>query len=229
MLDSLNPSQTESQTTLASSTSFLNYNIMSTKQPSTPPVLITDSETAAWTRCRKLEDTLEAVSSAINTFPNRMLRLDSPSIRVLRNSNSSDESTIDALRQVFPQTRTLLLSALAALLILDVYVSSIESMQGLIGEPRPDHPNGKYWQLAAKSNECFHDIPTKARATLVIHMPSVAKAQVHERALRRRAETVAVCVRVQGQKLLDAICGGHNDLLWRTLKVLVDTLEKSSM
>ncbi len=228
LLGSLKPSPTELEATLASSVSFSTYpSTVPTQTP--PPVHSLDAETAAWARCRKLEDTIAAVSSAIDTFPDGMLRLDSPSILTLRNPDSLDELTIDALRRVFPQTATLLLSALAALLVLDLYLSSLGDTRVLIGEICSTHPQEKYWSLPVKTNDCLHDIPTKARATLDIHVPNATRVQVHGKALRRRAETVAVCVRVLGQKLLEAICGRYDEILWRTLKILVDTLERLSI
>lgn len=194
-----------------------------------PPVMSPKSEGLAWVRCKKLEDTLEAVSMAVDAFPDRMLRLDSPAILNLRGAASLDELIINALQRVFPHTAAALLSALAALLMVDSYLSSLEGMEDTADRMSASRPKDKYWRLAGKSNECLHDIPTKARATLGIHLPNVTELQARARALRRRAETMAVCVRVQGQRLLEAISGRYDDVLWRTLKVLADTLERSDM
>jgi hypothetical protein len=219
---SLETSPTEPQDTFAIDLS--NYTITSPMR-TPPPVLSSTSEAAAWARCRKLDSTLEAISQAMDTFPDGMLRLDSPAILVLRTPHSLDETHINALQRIFPQTASLLLSALAALLIVDSYFSSLgETCTSFTNLPqlRSKRKDGK---LAARSNECLHDIPTKARATLGIHLPNVTSLQDHEWALRRRADMVAVCVGVCGQRLLEAICGKFDEVIWRALKVLVETLE----
>jgi hypothetical protein len=38
---------------------------------------------------------------------------------------------------------------------------------------------------------------------------------------------VAVCVRVHGQRLLQAIYGRFDEVIWRALRVLVETLERN--
>lgn len=228
MLDSLRPSPNESQATFASSTNFSTFTLISPMR-TPPPVLSPVSEAAAWSRCQELEDILEAVSMAIDPFLDMTLYLDSPAVLVLRNPEAMDELTIGTLQRIFPQTAWLPLSALSALLVVDLYLSGLEPISGADCESLYSGPRHKYSasRLAARSNECLHEIPTKARATLGIHLPNVTQVQVHERALKKRAETVAVCVRVQGQKMLHAICARYDEVLWRTLKVLVDTLERS--
>jgi hypothetical protein len=132
---------------------------------------------------------------------------------------------INALEHIFPQTASLLLSALAAHLILGSYFSSIGGMCTSFSHM----PHHRSWRedgrLAARSNECLRDIPITARAALGIHLPNINDLQGYERALRRRADMVAVCVGIQGQKLLEAICGRFDEVIWRALKVLVETLE----
>jgi hypothetical protein len=217
-------SPTESQHTLA--TDFSNH-IVTSPMRTSPPVFSPASEAAAWSRCRKLEETLEAVSQAMDTFPDGMLRLDSPAILALRTPHSLDEMHIAALQRIFPQTASLLLSALAALLIVDCYFSSLGEMCSpfrSLPDPRSER---KYGKLATRSNECLQDIPIKARATLGIYLPSITDLQDHERALKRRADMVAICVGVQGQRLLEAICGRFDGVAWRALKVLVETLESN--
>lgn len=218
---SLELSPTESQDTFA--TDFSNC-IATSPIATRNPAFSTTSEAAAWSRCKKLEGIIETVSRAMDTFPNDMLRLDSPAVLALRAPNSLDEMLIVALQRVFPQTTSLLLSALAALLIVDSYFSSFgEAYTSL--RRLPSHCSKRnYGELAARSNECLLDIPVKARATLGIDLPDL---QDHERALRRRADMVAVCVRVHGQRLLQAIYGRFDEVIWRALRVLVETLERN--
>lgn len=201
-----------------------NYAVTSPRH-TPPPVISPTGEAATWSRCRKLEGILEAVSEAMDTFPDGMLRLDSPTVLALRTPHSLDEMHIDALQRIFPQTASLLLSALAAHLIVDSYFSGIREMCS----PFSNLPHHHFWRnhgkLAVLSDECLHQIPVKARATLGIHLPNVTDLQGHERALRRRADMVVVGVRIQGQKLLEAICGRFDEVVWRSLKVIVETLE----
>ena len=206
------------QTTVSSHTSTRNLRIP-------PPVSPLAVDFVAWDRCQRLESLLECVSNAIETFPDRMLRLDSPSIVDIRSQDSLDEMHIDALRRIFPHTSPLLLSALAALLIVDLHLfTAIDAT--------PDRPGPKSIKTfnsssrdALISSDCLHDIPTKAKATLGIHLPNVTELRLHEHALRKRAETVSICVAVQGQKLMEVLCGRFDETLWKTLKVLVDLIE----
>ena len=220
--DSLELSPTESQDKFA--TDFSNYTC---PMRTTPQVDSSSSEAAAWSRCSKLERALEAASQAVDTFPDHMLRLDSPAILALRGSESLDEMHIEALQRIFPQTASLLLSALAALLLMDSYFSSLREQCAPSGTLAQPASKRKYGKLAARSNECFHDIPMKARATLGMHLPNVTELQDRERALKRRAGMVAVCVRIQGQRLLEAIGGRFDEFIWKALKVLVETLESN--
>jgi hypothetical protein len=193
-----------------------------------PPVLPTKIEAGAWSRCGKLESILEAASQAVDTFPDGMLRLDSDAILALRNPHSQDDILIDALQRIFPQTPSLLLSALAALLLLDSYFSNLKEISTSFNNTPYRHPKRKHGGSVARSIGCLQDIPIKARATLGIHLPNGTVLQDHERALRRRAETVDVCVGVQGQKVLRAICGRFDEVVWRALKVVVTTIESTS-
>jgi hypothetical protein len=173
-----------------------------------------------------LEGILEAISEAMGTFPDGMLRLDSPPVLALRTPHSLDEMHIDALQRIFPQTASLLLSALAAHLIVHSYFSNIGELCTSFSSNLPRHHIWrKHGKLAARSDECLHDIPIKAGATLGVHRPNMTHLQGDEQALRRRADLVAGCVGIQGQKLLEAICGRFDEVIWRSLKVIVETLE----
>lgn len=222
--NSLGLSPTESQDTFA--TNFSNSTVTSPMR-TPPPVISPTSEAAPCLRCRKIEGVIEVVSQAMDAFPDNMLRLDSPSILALRSPHSLDEIHIAALQHIFPQTTSLLLSALAALLIVDSYFSDLGEICSSFDNLPDRRAKRKFGKLAARSNECLHDIPIKARATLGIHLPSVTDLQDHEWTLKRRADMVAGCVGVQGQRVLEAICGRFDEVTWRALKVLVETLERN--
>src|SRR5204862_163911 len=145
-------SPTESHDT--SRTELSNYTVASPRQ--TPRRVISHTgEATAWSRCRKLEAILEAISEAMGTFPDGMLRLDSPAVLALRTPHSLDEMHIDALQRVFPQTASLLLSALAAHLIVHSYVSNIGELCQSFGSNSPRHHVWRrHAKLAARSDEC---------------------------------------------------------------------------
>ena len=201
-------------------------------------------EAEAWSRCRKIERVVEAVSNSINTFPNGdTLRLDSPCIVEMRNDRSADgELHLKALRHIFPRAATPLLSALAALLLVDLYFFPLDGVTGLDEGTSPPEWSDKeeeeeegYWDhVALGPPDRLQDdiIPNKAGATSGAHLPNNAttRMQLRQRTLRRRAEMVGICVRMQGQKLLKALCGGgrRDEAPWRMLRVLVDSLERSS-
>ena len=91
--------------------------------------------------------------------------------------------------------------------------------------PKWHHVWRRHAKLAARSDECLRVVPVTARATLGVHLPIMTHLQDHEQALRRRADLVAECVGIQGQKLLEAICGRFDEVIWRSLKVIVEIVE----
>ena len=224
LLHVLDSSPVESRLTRATQTTVSSY--ASTRNLCTPPPIPPSAvDLVAWDRCQRLESLLERVSQAIETFPDKMLRLDSTSIINIRNQESLDEMHIEALRRIFPHTSPLLLSALAALLIVDLHLSNeLHPAPSVLGLKLNEACNSSS-RHRSMSDECLLDIPMKARATLGIHLPNVAEVRMQERALRKRAETVSICVAVQGQKMMEVLCGRFDDTLWKTLKVLVDLIE----
>jgi hypothetical protein len=222
--NSLERSFTESQDTFATGSS--DYTVRNPMR-TPPPVFSPTSDAGAWLRCTKLESILDAVSQAMGTFPDGMLQLDSPAILALRPPHSLDEIYIDALQCIFPQTASLLLSALAALLIVDSYLSSLGGTSASLCNLPHYNSKATYDMLAPGLNERLQDIPIKARVTLGIQLPNLTELEDHDWALRKRASMMAVCVGVQGQRLLEAICGRFDEVTWRVLKVLVETLESN--
>ncbi|EXJ81497.1 hypothetical protein A1O3_07790 [Capronia epimyces CBS 606.96] len=114
-----------------------------TRRLSTSPASPT-SQVAAWSRYRKVERALLAVTQAIDRFPDGMLRLDSPALIEMRRdcafwSCSSDgpvtvvdmteqnQMYIDWFHRIFPSAPTQLVSALAAWILVDLYFSRLLS------------------------------------------------------------------------------------------------------
>lgn len=146
---------------------------------------------------------LDTIANAIDSFPNG-IRLDSEAIRALRKSTHTDENHISCLQKIFPAPLPLL-SALAAWLIVDLYLIQLDLE----------------WQ---HSPELRRNIPQKARAMLGIPMSYL---DPEDDLLRRRAQMIHVSVGVIGQRLLEAIRGSWDEDLWTSLRVLTDVIEAS--
>ncbi|KPI44366.1 uncharacterized protein AB675_8415 [Cyphellophora attinorum] len=73
------------------------------------------------TRLSQVRHTLASITAAINAFPNNILRLDSAILSPLRNPHILDQTYTEALGKIFPRGRPVLLSALAAWLIIDLW------------------------------------------------------------------------------------------------------------
>lgn len=172
---------------------------------------------ATWSRCRKMERVLNAVTTAMDTFPDCMLRLDSSAVLEIRCPHVADKTYIQALQKVFPAAPSLLLSALTACIIVDLYLSRLKDHHS--------EPMERYWAQAAASNESLHRIPHKAREMLGIGLPDSTSIRLNEYALKRRASAIHASVEVVGQKLIEALRGSWDDDIWRSLKVLVEVIE----
>jgi hypothetical protein len=203
-------SPSDSQFILASATAS------STSWSHTPQAAHSPSRQVEVTsRCWKLEQILQSVTKEIESFPNNVLQLDSPAILELRHSNIADEIHILRLRKVFPHAATLLLSALAAWLIVDLSLLRLD-LDTL--EPRN-------MDMAAASNDGLHQIPVKACKVLGIRLPEATEIQAYEQVLRNRARLVVMSVGAIGQRLMKALRGSWDEDLWRSLRVLVEVIE----
>jgi hypothetical protein len=161
---------------------------------------------------------LNAVTRAIDCFPADMLQLDSPAVLELRNPQVSDQTYIDVFQQIFPAAASVVISALTAWIVVDLYFSRLKD------QPVPIE---RYWAQAAASNENLHRIPDKAREMLGIGLPDAASIQLNEYALRRRASAIQASVGVIGQRLVEALRGSWDEDIWRSLRVLVEVIERS--
>jgi hypothetical protein len=209
-------SHSSSTSTLASQGSYSEVardSSPSSNQDSSP----NDKET--WAKCETLTNNLDDLEQAIDDYPSCLLQLNSPIILQIRDPQSLDELHIDRLRKIFPTARTRQLSALAATLIAQSYLTTIA--------PLPDAiPISKYSRLAAASNESLNNIPTKAMTALGIRLANVTSAQERERALRKRAKVVEAALHVIVQKIMVLVCGRYDEVLWRSLKCLIETVEQ---
>ncbi|KIW74035.1 hypothetical protein PV04_02103 [Phialophora macrospora] len=176
------------------------------------------TRSATWSRCRKLERMLDAVTRAIDCFPNDMLQLDSPTVLELRNPQIADQTYIEVFQRIFPAAASVVISALTAWIFVDLYFSRLKD------QPVPME---RYWAQAAASNENLHRIPDKAREMLGIGLPDAASIQLNEYALRRRALAIHASVGVIGQRLVEALRGSWDEDIWRSLRVLVEVIERN--
>ena len=148
--------------------------------------------------------TSEAIAGAIEHWATETLLLRSPLLIDLGHRNESDEKHITCLRKIFPGTSELLLSSLAAWLILDLYISKIKTIR------------------AASTSKALAPTHNKVRAALGDCATSPA---YQESRFDREVEAVHGNVDVIGQKLLITIRGNFDADLWTSLRVLVEVVE----
>ena len=192
-------------------TSELDQTILQPLSPTT--------RSATWSRCRKLERTLNAVTVAIDDFPVTLLQLHSPAVRELRNPQIPDQVYIEALQRIFPSAPSLLVSALTAWIMIDMYFSRLRD------QPVPME---RYLAQTTGSDDSLHRIPDKAREMLGIGLPDVTTIRLNECALRRRAAAAQASIGVIEQRLVETLRGTWDEDIWRSLKVLVEVIESSS-
>jgi len=176
------------------------------------------TRSATWSRCRKLERTLNAVTRAIDDFPDDMLQLDSPALLELRNPQVSAQTYIEALQQIFPCAPSPLVSAMTAWIIIDLYLSRLKTQPVSIE---------RYMTQAAASNESLHRIPDKAREMLGIGIPDATSMRLNEYSLRRKVMAVQTSIGGIGRRLVEALRGSWDEDIWRSLRVLVEVIESS--
>lgn len=174
------------------------------------------TKVTTWSRCRKMERVINAVSKAIDTFPDGMLRLNSPSVLELRSMHVAEQTYLTSIQRIFPTAPTLLISALTAWILIDIYFSQLKD------QPVPME---RSWTHAAASNESLHRIPDKAREMLGIGLPDATSIRLNEYALRKRAAAIHASIGVIGHRLIEALRGAWDDDIWRSLRVLVEVIE----
>ncbi|RMD42080.1 hypothetical protein DV735_g3050, partial [Chaetothyriales sp. CBS 134920] len=187
----------------------------------TPPLSLPPSPTEALSRqlrLRRLERTLDAITHAFDT--STLLVLSSPAISPLRSVAVPDTAYIETLSKIFPETQEVALSALAACVILDLYLARV--IQSC------SHPDDPLTSTSSRqSGESFHTIPSKARSLLGIdHNISTSADRVHETELVQRAVIMSECVDAVSRTLMELCRGGNWDAdVWQSLRCLVELME----
>jgi hypothetical protein len=179
---------------------------------------VAQDESDAWTKCEDLAKVLDDLEQSIDDYPSGLLQLDSAVILRIRDQQSLDELHIDRLGRVFQPAKRQYLSALAAVLVTQSYLANL----GPIPEPPP---SSKHSQLAVNSNDTWSNIPTKTIKTLGIHLANATSVVEREKGLRKRAKVVEAALHVMVQKIMVLVCGRYDEMVWRTLKCLVETVE----
>jgi hypothetical protein len=185
-----------------------------------------EHEHEAWRKCEDLARILDDLEQFIEDYPSCLLQLDSPVILQIRDPHSLDELHMNGLGKIFPNINQIHLSALAAILIAQSYLTNLRPIYNQIPDSRQRPPPlSKYCQLAASSNESLNKISTKAITTLGIRLRNVTSAQERARALEKRAKVVEGALHAVVQKIMVVVCGRYDELVWRTLMCLVETVE----
>jgi hypothetical protein len=182
---------------------------------------ISTAEHEAWKKCEDLAQILDDLEQFLTVYPSLSPQLDSPVILQIRNPHSLDELHISRLLKIFPTTKPTLLSTLAATLIAQSYLANLGPLPS-----QPPRLISKYSRLASRSNESLNHISTKAITTLGIRLRNVTSVQERAAALRKRAQVVEAALHVLVQKVMVEVCGRYDELLWSTLKCLVETVEE---
>ena len=183
-------------------------------------------EHEVWRKCEDLARILDDLEQFIDDYPSGLLQLDSPVVLQIRDSHSLDELHLNRLGKIFPNTNQIHLSALSAMLIAQSYLDKLRPICNQIPEPRQQHPPiSKFCQLAASSNESLNQIPTMAMTTMGIHLRNFMSARERAKALEKRAKVVEGMLHAVVQKMMIVVCGRFDELVWRTLMCLVETVE----
>lgn len=140
-------------------------------------------------------------------------------VLLIRDPQSLDELHMERLRKIFPSAGSRNLSALSAILAAQAYLANLGSMPEQI-------PLSEYARFAIRSNAVLNSLPIKTITTLGICLDNTTSAQGRQQALRRRAKKVEIALHVMVQKIMVVVCGRYDELLWKTLKCLVETVER---
>jgi hypothetical protein len=182
-------------------------------------------EHEAWRKCENLARILDELEQFIDDYPCGLLQLDSPVVLQIRDSHSLDELHLNRLGKIFPNTNQIHLSALAAILIAQSYLANLRPIHKQVPEPRQRPPISKHCQSAATSNVCPNQTSSKAMTTVGIRLENVTSTRDRAKALEERARGVEGALHAVVQKIMIVVCGKFDELVWRTLMCLVETVE----
>ncbi|RMZ75575.1 hypothetical protein DV737_g5249, partial [Chaetothyriales sp. CBS 132003] len=209
----------------------------------TPPISLPPSPTETLSRqlrFRRLERTLDDITDAFDA--STLLVLTSPTICALRSLLIPDSAYIQTLGKIFPEAQEIALSALAAWLILDLYLARViksgdcasgqltqsprTSAPSLRRDSHPLHDQPAATFAARHSGESLHTIPAKARSLLGIDTTATLADKAHEIELVERAVMMSENVDAVARTLMEVCRGGSWDEdVWKSLRCLVELME----
>ncbi|RJE24843.1 hypothetical protein PHISCL_02797 [Aspergillus sclerotialis] len=182
------------------------------QKPNSPPrVSSTMSEREQLEKWWDHEWTLDQLDHSVRDFPRNMLRLTSPVIMFLRQSN--EKALIRPFRKIFPLVSESLLDCLCAALIAHNYIVSLSPNRGSTTSRHNSNLSG------------LEIIPEKASATLGIQSFHGPPAHFREKILSTRGAELQKDLGMIVDYLLFAICGRSDDTLKSAVLVLIQVLE----
>ncbi|KAF7508900.1 hypothetical protein GJ744_008609 [Endocarpon pusillum] len=174
-------------------------------------------ECEAWAKCEDIARILDDLERSVNEYPSGLLQLDSPVVLQIRHPQSLDELHMSCLSRIFPAVHGQHLSALAATLVVQSYLTRLSSVA---------EQSTSIASLAATSKQLPNNITMKIDTTLGIHLADVTSVHERAQALRKRASLVKAALHVTTRKVMIMVCGRFDELLWRTLMCLIETVEQ---
>lgn len=156
------------------------------------------------------EWTLDQLDHSVRDFPRNMLKLTSPVIVFLRQSN--EKALIRPFRKIFPAVSESLLDCLCAALIAHNYIVSLS-------------PNRRSTSHHNSNLSGLETIPEKASATLGIQSFYGPPAHFREKILSTRGAELRKDLNMIVDYLLFAVCGRSDDTLKSAVLVLIHVLE----
>lgn len=161
------------------------------------------------------EWTLDELDHSVKDFPRHMLRLTSPVILFLRQSDEKD--FLRPFRTIFPDVAENLLDCLGAALIARNYLLSLSKIHRR--KPSVSTRNENY---------VADGVPTKAYSTLGIQLPTGSPGRMKDRVLGSRSMDLRKEVERIIDNLLFAICGRSDNTLKSAVEVLAQVLETNA-
>ncbi|KAJ5114725.1 hypothetical protein NUU61_000484 [Penicillium alfredii] len=161
------------------------------------------------------EWTLDELDHSVKDFPRHMLRLESPVMVFLRNSD--EKALVRPFRAIFPNVAENLLDGLCAALIARNYLVTLSNTHRR--KPSASTRNDTY---------AVDAVPTKAYSTLGIQLPSGSPSRIKDRVLGSRSMELRREFEKIVDNLLFAICGRADETLKSAVEVLADVLETNA-
>jgi hypothetical protein len=174
----------------------------------------------AWRGCEKTARILKGLEIEIEGYPSCTLQLNSPVILLMRNRQSLDELHIERLGRIFTNVDSRSLSTLAALLLAQSYLSRL-----LLAPQRERTPLHESSRLVTSPSSSLTSLVSRTATTPVTKLDGVVATTEWHQALHQRVRQIEVALTVMVQKVMVVVCGRYDELVWRTLTCLVETVE----